>query len=86
MGALDKFWIDASVNNHSKYLIFLVITINLLKWGCESWALQTSLLNNLEEFLHHIIRRILGISMAEMKYQHITNETVRKKLFDVLNT
>ena len=67
MGALDKIWTDARVENHSKYLIFLSIPINILFWGCESSALRKSILNELEVFLHLIILRILGISMAEVK-------------------
>ena len=86
MGSLAKFWTDASLYNHRKYLIFLAVPINILLLGCESWALQTSLLKNLEIFLHCSIRRILGISMAEVKDKHITNETVRKIFFDIPNT
>ena len=82
---LSKFCTDASDNNHSKYLIFLAISINLLLWGCESWALRTSLLEKLEVFIHRIILRILGISMAEVKDQRITNETVRREFFGILN-
>ena len=41
MGALAKFWTDSSVNNCSKCLIFLAISINLLHWWCEIWALRT---------------------------------------------
>ena len=41
--------------------------------------------NKIEVFLHRSIRRILGIIVAEVKDQHITNETVRKKLFDIPN-
>ena len=85
MGALDKFCTYASVDNHSKYLIFLVIHINLLLWGCESWALWTSLLEKLEVFLHRSIQRILGISMTKVKDKHLTNEIVRRKLFGILN-
>ena len=78
MGALAKFWTYASVDNHSKYLIFLAIPINLLLY-------RTSFLKKLEVFLHHSIQRILGISMTEVKYQHITNETVKRKFFDIPN-
>ena len=85
MRALAKLWTDASVDNSIKYLIFLVIPTNLLLWGRESWALRTSLLKELEVFLHLITRRILGISMDEVKDQHITNETLRKKFFDIPN-
>ena len=65
--------------------MFLVIPINLLLWGCESWALWTSLLKKLEVFLHRRIRRILGISMNEVKDQRIKNETVRRNCFGILN-
>ena len=85
MGALEKLWTDASVDNHSKYLIFLAIPINMLLWVCESWALPTSLLKKLEVFLHRSIQRILGIRMNEVKDQRITNETVRRKCFGILN-
>ena len=78
MGSLSKFLTDASVNNRRKYLIFLDVPINMLLWGCEIWALRTSLLKKLEVFLHRSIRRILGISTTEVKYQRITNETIRR--------
>ena len=86
MGSLAKFCTDTSVDNRSKYLIFLVIYINMLLWACESWVLRTSLLKNLEVFLHGSIRRILCISMTEVKDQHITIETVRRIVFDIINT
>ena len=67
MGALNRFWKDTSVDPRSKYLIFLAITINLLLWGFESWALRVSLLNKLEVFLHQSIRRILVVTMRQLK-------------------
>ena len=36
MEALARFWTDASVDNHIKYLIFFSISINMLLWVCES--------------------------------------------------
>ena len=86
MGSLSKLWIDASVDNCSKYLIFLAITINLLLWGCEIWALRTPLLKNLEVFLHRSIQRILSIIITEVKDQCITNETVRRIFLNIINT
>ena len=50
MVALAKFCTDDSVDNLSKYLIFLAIPINLLLRGCESWELRTSLLKSLRYF------------------------------------
>ena len=81
MGSFAKFWTYAIVDNRSKYLIFLVIPINLILWGYEIWALWKSLLKNLEVFLHRSIRRILGIIVTDLKDQRITNETVRRIFF-----
>ena len=39
MGALNSFWVDNTVNNFSKYLIFCAIPCNLLLWGCKSWEI-----------------------------------------------
>ena len=77
MGYLAKSCVDTSVDNRSKYLIFLAIPINLLLWGCESWVLRKSLLKNIEVFLQRSIRRILAIIVTQVKDQHIANETVR---------
>ena len=85
MVSLEKLCTYSSVVNHSKYLIFLSIPINLILQGCEIWVLRTYLLEKLEVFLHRSIRRILGISMTELKYQRITNEKVKRKVFGILN-
>ena len=84
MGALAKFWTYASVDSCSRYLIFLAIPISLILWGCEIWVIWTSLLKKLELFPYRSICRILGIIMAEVKGQRITNETVRR-IFNILN-
>ena len=77
MGYLPEFWVDPAVKMHSKYLIFCAIPLNLLLWGCESWAIRESLFKKLEVFFHRSIRKILGISITRVKDEHIKNETVR---------
>ena len=84
MGSLQKFWSYDRVENCSKYPIFLAIPTNLLLWLHDRKTLHTSLLRKLEVFIHRIIQHILGISMYVAKQQHITNETVGKILFDML--
>ena len=39
MGALKHFWRSGAVDTHAKYLIYMAIPMNLLLWGCKSWAL-----------------------------------------------
>ena len=65
----------------SKYLVFAVIPCNLLLWGSESWDLCTSLLSKLEDFLQRSVRRILGITMTELKEERIRNAEVRERFF-----
>ena len=50
MEALNHFWSDRAVDDHSKYQIFRAIPCNLLLWGCESWALRESTLKKLKYF------------------------------------
>ena len=57
MVSLSRYWSDKSVDIKSKYLIFVEIPCNILFWGSEIWALRTSLLSNLEVFLHRSVRR-----------------------------
>ena len=55
------------------YFIFLAISINILTWGCEIWYLHVSLLGKLEVLLNRSIRRILGITMTQVKEERITD-------------
>ena len=71
MGALARFWDNHHVDMYSKYMILRAIPCNLLLWGCESWALLTTLLNKLEVFIHWGIRRILRIKMGQVGELHI---------------
>ena len=76
MGALDNFWKDHQVDMYSKYRIFRAIPCNLLLWGCESWALRQTFLNNLEVFLHCSIRWILNINMVQVRERQIKNSHI----------
>ena len=84
MGALRWFWNDKKVDKRSKYLTFLAIPINLLLWGCESWALKTTLLAPLEVFLHRSIRSILGINILQVREEKLKNSELRKRFYNIL--
>jgi len=57
--------------------------MNLLLWGCEAWSLQQSLLDKLEVFLTRNVRKILRISMYQVKNERITNDQVRKRFYHI---
>ena len=57
----------------------MAIPINLLLWGCESWALKQSDRDKIQRFHSKAIRRILNINMIEVCNQQITNEQIYMK-------
>ena len=83
MGALNSFWSNRAVDDHSKYLIFRAIPCNLLLWGRESWALCETRLQKLEVFLHRNIQKILGIPITQVIYDKVTNKSVQTRFFDI---
>ena len=85
MLSLAKFRTDSIIDNFSKYLNFSRHLHKYNPMGMRELGAFHIPPKKLEVFLHHSIRSILGISMAEVKEQQVKNETARKKLFDIPN-
>jgi hypothetical protein len=83
MGAMKNIWDDVYMDMYTKYLFFLAIPVNLLLWGCETWALKAESTKKLDVFIHRAARRILHISMTQVQEERIRNSEVRKKFFDI---
>eukprot|EP00956_Cyclotella_meneghiniana_P019936 scaffold34652_cov36-Cyclotella_meneghiniana.AAC.1 len=83
MGMLKNFWDNPSIDLYTKHLFYLAIPINLLLWGCESWALKKSSLKKLEAFHHRSIRRILKINMTQVREDKIRNEKIREQFHNI---
>lgn len=60
--------------------IYNAIVINLLLWGCESWAIKEEDRRKLEVCHHRCLRRMLHITIYQVKEEKISNKEVRKKL------
>ena len=54
--------------------------INILLWGCESWALTEELRRKLEVCHHRFLRKMIGITIYDVKDHHISNAQVREEL------
>ena len=54
--------------------------INILLWGCESWALTTELRRKLEVCHHRFLRKMIGITIYDVRDLHISNRQVREEL------
>ena len=60
-------------------LIFMAIPVNFLLWGCESWAVCKRHLSMLQSHVNKKIRRILKLTMWDVKEQRITNEQLLQR-------
>ena len=83
MGMLKYVWEDPHIDLYSKYLFFVAMPLNLLLWGCESWALKKTSYNDLNVFLHQSIRRIIGISMMQVTDKRMSIEKLRKLFYNI---
>ena len=69
---------------HNKYLISLLIPLNILLWGDKTWSLYRDILGSIGVFLYQCVRSFLGINMNNMEEYSITNYSVRSKLYDTI--
>ena len=83
MGMLKHVWENPHIDLYSKYLFFLAMPLNLLLWGCKSWTIKKASYKDLDVFIHQSIRRIIGISMTQVKDERISNEKLRKMFYKI---
>ena len=83
VGALEEFFDRKEISIRAKYLVFMAIPVNLLLWGCESWALRKDLLLKIERSVNRNIRCILGINMTEVMEKHIKDKQIRAMLNNI---
>ena len=81
--ALNTFMPHVFRNSHLslrvKKLLYLAIPINLVLWGCESWALKHTDMKKIQVFHSSAIRRILNINMVEVQNEHLSNTILYQK-------
>ena len=76
----EKVLCDHRLQAKTRVRFYEATVVNLLLWGCESWALTKELKRKLEVCHHRFLRRIAGITIFDVMEQHITNEQVREGL------
>ena len=78
MGALKCFWDSHRVNTSTKVHIYLAILVNLLHWGCQTWALTKVLTKKIEVFNMRCFRRILKIKWDDDRKLKIKTFKIKK--------
>ena len=59
--------------------MYMAITVNILLWGCDTWAFMKSQLMKLRSFHHKCVRQLCGYLMFHVKEHKIKNEGYLKK-------
>ena len=77
---MEKTLRNKKLNPCYKIRIYEATVLNILLWGCESWALTTELRRQLEVCHNRFLRRMANINIYDVMEQHIKNDTIREKL------
>jgi exonuclease III len=68
------------ISSELRLRTYNAIIVNLLLWGCESWALKEEDRRRIEVFHHRSLRRMLNITIYQVMEQHISNKEVRERM------
>jgi hypothetical protein len=55
------------------------LIVNLVLWGCESWTIKACDKKKLEVFHNRCLRRILNLTMYQIKEHRIKNKEIRRR-------
>ena len=75
---------DKSINKDIRKKLYLAIPVNILLWGCDSWALSSSHLKKLATFHHKCARRLCGITLWHCQHYGITTKDVLESRLKLL--
>lgn len=76
LSKLKPIWSDKNIQIRSKIKLMRSLVISILLYACESWTLTADIERRIQAIEMRCYRRLLGISYKD----HVTNETVKKKI------
>lgn len=77
---MAKLLKDPELDHKLRVRAYEATVLNILLFGCESWALKVSDRRKLETCHHRSLRSMLGISIHDVKDNRIRNSDVREEL------
>ena len=63
--------------------LFMAIVVNILLWGCETWALTKQQHQRLESCFNRCIRAMTSTRWKEIRENRISNKFIREKLDNI---
>ena len=86
VGALSFVWNADCLSLESKIKLYLAMSVNLALWNCELWSGNVGDLKLLDTFHHRSLRRIMHISMNQVKLERLTNKKSEVKIRECIKT
>ena len=83
--AMEPIFKDRKVKLESKRRLYLHRIVNILLWGCESWALTKAQIQILRSTHNYCVREICGLTRWHCKNYHLSMKIIleRARLFDI---
>jgi hypothetical protein len=69
-----KFLTGKGISIHNRKLLYICTVVNILLFGCETWAIKEPHFTKLEAFHTKHLWKLLGLNMRHVRKHHITNE------------
>ena len=79
-GTMKNVLTNNTLDTKIRIRVYDATVINILLWGCESWALTTEHLRQLEVCHHRFLRKMAHITIYDVKELHIKNREIRNKM------
>jgi hypothetical protein len=77
---MARFLKDENISRSLRTRLYEATVVNIMLFGCESWALKIDDRQRLEAAHHTFLRSMRNISMLEVKEQRIKNDDIRQQM------
>ena len=77
---MAKLLKDENISRSLRIRLYEATVVNIMLFGCESWALKAQDRAKLEAAHHIFLRSMRNISMLEVKEKHIKNTDIRQQM------
>jgi hypothetical protein len=68
------------VSYEAKRAAYVALVLPVLLYGCECWAISSSMLQKLESFHHRCVRTLTGTNLWNAREQHVKTVTLLERL------
>ena len=80
-GALQSVFNNRNISKTIRVQLYLAIPVNILLWGCASWAISSQGLKKLQAFHHKCARKLCGLTQFHHMTYHISMDNILNTRF-----